>query len=324
MIPPVLERFMQFVHHSHVKVRTRSWYLLHRLIKLLRVHLGNIAQDVIQALSDLLPIKAELPEEGLDDEDMSSDEDNQTADARFTSQLYLYEAVGNICSPHPVPVEDQVLYVRTVMNPLYADLEQHLQQAASGDQRAVLQVHHVIMALGTLAHGFSEWVPASATSSDSPSGAVSEEFRKAAEAILVALKSLNTASEIRAAARSSFSRLVGVLGNRILPQLPQWIDGLLSKASTKDEMAMFIRLLDQVIFAFKTEIFDILNALLTPFLRRVFEGISEPVNGTDDKVQLSELKEQYLGFLHLVLLNDLGGILITKGACPVALKNARF
>ena len=312
MIPPVLEKFVQFVHHSHVRVRTRSWYLLHRFIKLLRIHLGNIAHTVIQAVSDLLPIKAELPEEDSDD-GMSSDENTQTADARFTSQLYLYETIGNICSTSAVPVGDQVLYMQKIIDPLCADLEQHLSPAAAGDQRAILQVHHLIMALGTLAHGYSEWIPNSPHSSNAPAKEVSEEFTKAAGAILLALESLNSAPEVRTAARSSFSRLVGVLGNRILPQLPRWIDGLLSRASSKDEMSMFIRLLDQVVFAFKAEIFGILNALLTPFLRRIFEGISEPVHGTDDKVQLTELKEQYLSFLHLILMNDLGRIFFTEG-----------
>ena len=312
MIPPVLERFVQYVHHSHPKVRTRSWYLLHRFIKQLRPHLGNTAQTVIQAVSDLLPIKAELPEETSEDY-MSSDNDNQSAEARFTSQLYLYEAVGNICSIAAVPMEIQVLYVSSVLNPLYADLQQHLGKAATGDTRAILQIHHLVMAQGTLAHGYSEWVPNSALASKAPVKEVSEEFTKAAEAILVALESLNGAQEIRTAARSSFSRLVGVLGNRILPQLPRWIDGLLSRASSKDEMAMFIRLLDQVIFAFKAEIFDILNTLLTPFLQRVFEGIAEPVTGTDDKVQLSELKEQYLSFLLVILSNGLERALVSEG-----------
>ena len=320
MIPPTLERFVQFVHHTHVKVRTRSWYLLHRFIKQLRVHLGNIAQTVIQAVSDLLPIKAELPDENPDADDMSSDENSQSADARFTSQLYLYEAVGNICSPSAVPVESQVLFVKTVMNPLFTDLEQQLTElqeqskiASDSNPRAVLQVHHIMMALGTLAHGFSEWIPNSALSSEAPAKEVSEEFTRAAEAILLALESLNSSEEIRTAARSSFTRLVGVLGSRILSQLPRWINGLLSRASSKDEMAMFIRLLDQVVFAFKAEIFDILNALLTPFLQRVFEGLSEPVDGTDDKVQLSELKEQYLTFLLVILGNDLGRVFVTEG-----------
>ncbi len=314
-----LENFVTFVHHNHVKVRTRSWYLFHRFVKHVRQHIGDIAENVIRALGDLLPIKAELPEETSDNGDMSSDENEQTASARFSSQLYLYEAVGCICSIHAVPVNNQVLYVRSVITPLFTDLETHLGLAKSGDERATLQVHHLVMALGTLARGFSDWSPASTSpTAHPPAKEVSEEFTQTSEAILVALETLNSSLNIRTAARFAFSRLIGVLGSRILPQLPRWIDGLLSQTSSKDEMALFLRLLDQVVYGFKSEIFEILNTLLTPFLQRVFTGIGEPAAGTDDEIQLAELKREYLNFLLIILNNDLASVLVSESkSCPL-------
>ncbi len=311
LVPRVLESFVRLIHHNHVKVKKRSWYLFHRFTKHLRSQVGNVAQTVIEAVSDLLPIKAELPQEDSS-EDMSSDENGQSADATFSSQLYLYEAIGCICSTSAVPVGKQVFYVSSILNPLFADLEAHLESARNGDEIAKLQSHHIIMALGTLAHGFSDWSPGNTSSSShAPANEVSEEFARADEAILVALESLNSSSDVRTAARFTFSRLVGVLGARILPQLPRWIDGLLSQSSTKDEMAMFLRLLDQVVFGFKTEIFQILDTLLTPLLQRVFAGISEPITGTDDEIQLAELKREFLNFLLVILNNDLASVLVS-------------
>ncbi|KAL8740054.1 MAG: hypothetical protein Q9190_007203 [Brigantiaea leucoxantha] len=316
-ISGVLENFVRLVHHDHVKVRTRSWYLFQRFVKQVRQHVGNVAETAIQAVSDLLPIKAELPDEASDDGDMSSDENQQSASAKFDSQLYLYEAVGCICSARVVPVENQVLYVRTVIDPLFSDLEIHLPPAKAGDERAVLQIHHLIMALATLARGFSDWSPADwSPSASPPAEEVSEEFARTCEAILVALETLNMNQQIREAARFAFSRLVGVLGSRILPQLPRWINGLLSQTSTKDEMALFMRLMDQVVYGFKSEIYDILNALLTPFLQRVFDGIAEPATGTDDEIQLAELKREYLSFILVVLNNNLATILSPPPLLP--------
>ncbi len=77
-------------------------------------------------------------------------------------------------------------------------------------------------------------------------------------------------------------------------------------------MAMFLRLLDQVVFGFKTEIFDVLNVLLTPLLQRVFGGLREPISGTDDEIQLAELRREYLTFLGIILNNELGGVLISE------------
>ena len=306
---------MQYVHHDHVKVRTRSWYLFQRLVRHVRQHIGDIAQTVIQALSDLLPIKAEIPDEVSDNSDMSSEEDQQTPSARFDSQLYLYEAIGCICSARGVLVQNQVVHIRTVITPLFSDLEVHLAPAKNGDELAVMQVHHLIMALGTLARGFSDWTPAhTSPAATPPATEVSEEFSRTSEAILVALESVSVNSEvIRAAARFAFSRLVGVLGSRILPQLPRWIDGLLSQTSSKDEMALFMRLLDQVVFGFKTEIYNILDTILTPLLQRVFAGIAEPATGTDDEIQLAELKREYLSFLLVILNNNLEAVLVSEG-----------
>lgn len=311
-IPPVLENFVRLVHHDHVRIKTRSWYLFHRFIKQLRARVGNVAETVIQSIADLLPIKAEVPGEDADD-DMSSDESDHSADALFTSQLYLFEAIGCISSTQSTPPEKQALFARSVMNPLFQDMERHLGRAKSEDAQAMLQIHHIVMALGTLSHGFSDWTPGSASGHHAPPHkAVSDEFSRAAEAILIALNQLNSSAEMRTACRSSFSKLLGVLGSAVLPQLPQWIEGLLSQSSSKDEMAMFLRLLDQVVFGFKGEIYEVLNMLLTPLLQRIFGGLSEPIAGTDDEIQLAELRREYLSFLKVIVNNGLDGVLISE------------
>ena len=311
-IPNTLESFVRFVHSDHVKVRTRSWYLFHRYIRHLRQQLGNVSESIIRAIQDLLSINAELPQESADD-DMSSDANDQSADAIFTSQLYLFEAVGCISSAPSVPTAQKVLYAQLVMNPLFTDMERHMGPAKVGDQRAILQIHHDVMALGTLARGYAEWNPNVAQKGPPSVPEVSQEFLKAAEAILVVLEALKTSMDIRSAARSAFSRLIGVLGAMALHQLPRWIDGILSQSSTKDEIATFLRLLDQVVFGFKTEIYGILDSLLTPFLQRVFAGLAEPVSGTDDEIQLVELKREYLNFLLVVINNNLATVLVSSG-----------
>jgi exportin-T len=310
LIPQVLEQFVRLVHHNHVRVRSRSWYLFGRFVKHLRALLGNITQTVIESISDLLPIKAEVPKDDAED-DMSSDESDHSADAVFASQLSLYEAIGSISSVSTIPIDKQVLYARSTMTPLFSDVEQHLPAAISGDPQALLQIHHIIMALGTLAHGFSDWKPGS-TSSAPPVVQIAEDFDRAAEAILIALEALKSSFDVRTAARSAFSRLIGVVGARILPQLPRWIDGLLSQSSSKDEMAMFLRLLDLVVFGFKAEIYNVLDSLLTPLLQRVFAGLAEPITGTDDEIQLGELRREYLTFIQIILNNDLGSILVSE------------
>lgn len=310
-IPRVLENFVRLVHHDHPRLRVRSWYLFLRLVKQLRAQVGNVAETIIQSIADLLPIKAEVPDDDGDQDDMSSDETDNSADAVFNSQLYLFEAIGYISSTQATPVEKQALYARSVMDPLFSNMESHLPKAKSGDTQAVLQIHHVIMALGTLAYGFSD-NRGQGNQRQAPDKLVSDEFSRASEAILIALGELNSTREIRVACRFAFSRMLNVLGSAVLPQLPRWIEGLLSQSSTKDEIAMFLRLLDQVVHSFKTEISSVLDVLLTPLLQRVFSALAEPVTGTDDEVQLGELRREYLSFLLVILDNDLGNVLVSE------------
>lgn len=248
LIPRALESFVSNCHSSHVRVRTRSWYLFQRFVKTLRTHIVDVAPTVIHAVRDLLEIKAELSEDG--DDGMSSD-DGTKNDATFDSQLYLFEAVGSLSSSTSISPERQVIFAREIMSPIFADIEKHLSLVQNGNSRVVLQIHHDILALGTLARGFSDWAPATKSSAPPPNKLVSDEFEKVAEAVLVSLETLHNFFPIREAARFAFSRMVGVLGPRLLPTLPRWINGLLSKTSSKDEIQLFLRLLEQVIHGFK-------------------------------------------------------------------------
>ena len=310
LIPKVLQNFVQLTHSDHVKVRSRSWYLFQRLVKHLRAQLGNVSYEIIQAVGDLLTIKAELPDASEDE--MSSDEEDQSADALFNSQLYLFEAVGCIASSNTVSAENKKLYAQTIMSPLFTDLEQTLPQARNGDDRAILQIHHIIMALGTLARGYSDWVPSS-TNSTVPQSEVADEFVKASEAILVALESLNSSGSIRHAARFAFSRMIAVLGSRLLQQLPSWIEGLLSLSSSMDEISTFLKVLGQVIFTFKSEISGILDTVMSPVLQRIFTALAVTPSGTDDEIQLAELRREYLNFIIVVLNQGLGSVLVSNG-----------
>jgi exportin-T len=128
----------------------------------------------------------------------------------------------------------------------------------------------------------------------------------------VALESLNSSLSIRQAARYSLSRLLGAMGTRVFPQIPRWIEGLLSQSSSKDEMSYFLRLLGQTIFAFKADVSPILDAVLSPLLQRVFERLSDPVTGTDDEMSLTALRREFLSFVLTCLNHDLGPVFISS------------
>ncbi|MBE7181312.1 MAG: hypothetical protein INR71_08900, partial [Terriglobus roseus] len=311
-IPQVLEAFVRILHIDVLRVRTRSWYLFQRFVKPLRNYLGEVSQTVMQAIGDLLKIEAELPRNEDDEDEMDSDDKGNSADALFNSQLYLFEAVGCLSSAPSVPPEQKVLYAQSILSPIFADMEQHLGSAKGGDERSILQLHHDIQAIGTLARGFCDWMPGGTSAPHPPPSEVGQEFTRAAEAILVALEALKSSVQIRNAARFALSRMLGVVDARVLQQLPRWIDGLLSDTTSNDEMATFLRLLGQLVFAFKKEVGSILDSILAPMLQRVFAGLAAPTSGTDDEIQQQELKREFLNFILVVLNQDLAPVLVSS------------
>jgi exportin-T len=311
-IPAALDAFVRHAHSDNFRVKTRSWYLLQRFVRLLRGHLGDVSQTLVQALGDLLTINAVVPDGGRDGDDDSSD-GTEYDDALFASQIYIFEAIGVMASASTLPVETKLLYLHSVINPIFQDMERHINPAKAGNERSVLQIHHDIMALGSLSHGFSGW---GATKEPAAQPAeITEEFVRCTEAILLALQSLNSSIRIRQASRFAFSRLMATTGTRALPQLPRWIEGLLSPSSTKDEISYFLPLLGQLVHTFKTEIATVLDAILSPLVQKVFEHLSEPVSGTVDAIQLSELRREFLSFIMVCLNNDLGGVFVSSSKC---------
>ena len=44
--------------------------------------------------------------------------------------------------------------------------------------------------------------------------------------------------------------------------------------------------------------------------------MSEPVEGTDDAIHLAELRREFLGFILVIINNDLGRVFVSDGLSP--------
>lgn len=308
-IPKTLGYFLRIIHTDHPRVRTRSWYLFLKFVKQLRNQLGDLAIKVVDHISDLLVIHAEDPENKDEMDDSSTEDGDQSGDATAKGQLYLFEAVGCLSSSPANSAEKQAAYARSIMVPLLLDLEKQI-SLGKHTGRSIMQAHYTVMSLGALARGYSDWMPGvSSTAHRAPAVDVANEFERAAEAILVTLEQMNN-EQVREAARSAFSRLIGVLGPRILSSLPRWISGLLSSDSSMEDISTFLKLLDQLLFGFKTEISGILDSLLAPLLERVYASLATEPSGTDTLIELGDLRREYLNFILAILNNDLGAVLV--------------
>ncbi|KAF3937224.1 Exportin-T [Dactylella cylindrospora] len=307
-VAPALEMFVQCTHDSNIKVKTRSWYLFLKAVKSFRADVSSVATQIISSIQDLLTIKAIVATTQEDGDEMSSDDESPT-DAVFNSQLSLFEAVGSIASSTTLSVVDQKALLQTILSPLFLDVETNLEAANLNDQLAILQIHHDIMAMGTFTKGFGDGLRLQSTTPEDR--ALATEFQATAEGIVNALENLKTSKLVREAASFAFTRMVSVLGISILRLLPRWIEGLLAENSSKAELSIFLRLLDQLIHGFKKDLYDYLDQLLTPLCSKVFQITTQPITGTDDQLETAELKREYLNFLFTVLNNDLSTVFIS-------------
>ncbi|KAK6361200.1 pre-tRNA nuclear export protein [Orbilia blumenaviensis] len=313
-VAPALGVFIQSIHDSNLKVKTRAWYLFLRVVKLLRNDITRIAPQAIDLIRDLLVVKANVPgSTGGEEEDISSD-DESPADAVFNSQIYLFEAAGSIASSAHLSVVDQKAVLHTILNPLFSDVEANLEAAKRNDQVAIIQIHHNIMAMGQFAKGFADGLKLQGPTTEDRS--LTTEFQATAEGIVSALENLKSSKQVREAAGFAFARMVGVLGLSILRLLPRWIEGLLAENSSKGELSIFLRLLDQLIHGFKKDMSDYLDRLLTPLCSKVFQIATQPTTGTDDQLETGELKREYLTFLSTVLNSDLSEIFMSPANQP--------
>ncbi|CAG8432820.1 11500_t:CDS:10 [Diversispora eburnea] len=264
-IPSVLEVFVDSrgLHSHDSQIRSRSWYLFYRFIKLLKSNVDKYVE------TDLLIIQAVVPR--VDNPDESPLTKDKALEAGFSEQLYILETV---------------------------ELQSYLNTKLSEpvDVHTVLQLHHLIMAIGSIAKGFPE-----APKRSAPIAPWVDILKQATEAILVTLKALDCYEIIRDASRYSFARLVNVLGIEILPYLPTLINGLLSKCEASElvDVLPFIGLISH---KFNPSIFDILNELIVPLVNKVFVFFNQPPSGTDDVLLLVNLRKAYLNFI-LSLLN---------------------
>ncbi|KAL1916477.1 uncharacterized protein VTP21DRAFT_5668 [Calcarisporiella thermophila] len=304
-IPTVLGAFVdgRGLHHSKKSVRSRSWYLFYRFVKILRPRMGAFVERVLSSIQDLLVIEAELPPPS----DAASESTTTASAGVFDNQIYLFETVGTLISHEAVPEVKQVEYLSAVLNPLLLGLQEYLPKAmaAGEDPLPSLQLHHLIVAVGSVAKGFPD-----APSGQEALGGYAEVFKQSVENILTVLEHLNQIDVIREAARFSFSRLISCLGAKILPYLPPVITGLLTNCKLS-ELVDFLPFIGQIIYKFKPSIFNIVNDLLLPLVKRVFVFLNQTPSGTDEALMLIDLRKAYLNFIHMLFNSELERVFIS-------------
>ncbi|KAJ1917494.1 pre-tRNA nuclear export protein [Mycoemilia scoparia] len=290
-IKPVLMAFVgpTGIRSRYGAVRTRTWYLFYRFLK--QVDYTPFATDLVEGVKDLLTIQAEIPGAGAEGYGV------------FDSQLYLFEAMGMAISAQTLDEVKRAQYLDQVFNPLISQATELVSSnVVANNQQALLQVHHIISATGSLAKGFPDAKvdPKSITPPDSSHVSESGKaaLKKVTELIIAILRSLHQFSVIREAVRFSFSRLLTVLGSDAFDYVPNFIDAIFPSC-TAEEWKDILTFLGLVAYKFKAHAAPIISSVLLRVSESVFVLIKsiDPQQGTDDALLQIELKSSYLNWI---------------------------
>lgn len=313
-IQPVLEAFVdqRGIHNDIKAVRQRVIYLFSKFIKEARRYINEaFVPAILNGISDALPIVAVLP-----DTDNPSDDvllKATTGSQPFDTHVYLYESVGALIALVKNSDEQSGL-LQAAFGPLVQELAAAVQRIASGSQPdplQVLQVHHVILAIGALARGLSELRdgPSSLPISFVPA------FKQPSEAVLQALEAYKNFRIIRDAARAAVAGIISALstfGTYLVPPLVIHTVDLLEP----QELLEFLSFLGMLAHRLKDDLKPILDELVFILFDRVYALLATDATGTDDDILQRNMKKDYLSFINTIFGDDLQSIFLSDRNKP--------
>ncbi|KAJ3215282.1 pre-tRNA nuclear export protein [Dinochytrium kinnereticum] len=315
-LPEILESFVdrRGLHHQNAAIRSRIYYLFLRFVKdnkNLRQRLSVFTSGIIYSIQDVLRVEPpRMPQ-------VSRSQANrfETPATLFDSQLYVFEAAGYLISLDDVDVQKQEELLKLIVGPLMVSLQEFLEKetlppTSMPNNVIVAQyVRQLISAIGSVGKGFPDWDRVNKKAGLPLWVAV---FKQGLHLIILALERLNEQESIREAARFAFQRLVGCVGEDVLPFFNPLVNAGLFRSCTPKEMSNFLPSVGQLMHKFKASVFPILNEVLTPIIERVFMFLNQTPSGFDEMNEIIELRKAYLTFVNHIFTNDLEGTLITE------------
>ncbi|KAJ1307606.1 hypothetical protein OPQ81_001701 [Rhizoctonia solani] len=297
------------IHHPKESVRRRVFYIFYKFIKECKLEIPvEHVTTIIDSMRDVLVVRAELPEPESSEQDLLNEALGSAG--FFDSQLYLFESVGTLVSLLGKEPEKQAAVLESVTNPLLASLQQSIQTPINGPQDVlpILQAHHVIRALGSVAKGFPE-APESTTRESTPAWIL--VLKQVAEAILVSLERMNQHRAIRDASRFAFARIIASTGSNITQYIPMLMNHLIQQ-SQPVELVDFLSFLSFTTHKLQTAIFTVLDELIAPLGTHIFELLATPVEGTDDRLQHNDTKKAYLDFVTHIMNDKMHAVFVSE------------
>lgn len=312
LLPDALSAFLDArgLRNERAGMRRRINYLFYRFVREVRSALpSDFIPKLLEGMQDSFCIEAVLPAAQPDEDVLAKATEKVGA---FDSQLYLFDTAGLLIAALGSAPDTQVALLKAITGPLAGQLSQAVDAArtAPGNLQPVLQVHHLMLALSTLAKGFPDY----------DAGRASEpawipEFKPLTEHIVLALTALNRFQIVREAARGAFARIVTSTGPAVLPYIPSLVDALVNEV-TEGELVDLLSFFGLLTNKYKENVRGVMDDLLCTLLNRIFSFLNQGITGTDDILQRADTEKAYFGLLNALLNAGLDGVLLSAKNQP--------
>lgn len=307
-LPGALSAFLdgRGLRNPRVGMRRRINYLFYRFVRDTRSAIpAEFVPRLLEGMQESFYVQAKLPEVTPEEDPLQKATERASA---FDSQLYLFDTAGLLIAQLGPSPDTQVMLFKAITQPLSEQLQQAVQAfgADSTNLQSVLQAHHLILALSTLAKGFPDY-----DASRTTEPAWIPEFKPVTEQILLALTALNQFMIIREAARGAFARVVTSAGPAVLPYIPTLIHALVNEVS-EGELVDLLNFFGLITHKYKKDVRDVMDDLFMVLVNRIFSFLNQSVQGTDDYVRRADMERAYFGLINALLSAGLDGVLVSE------------
>lgn len=267
ILPGILESMSgsRGLQNEHPRVRSRSCYLLLKLVKALGPLLRPYVETAIRGIQGLLSTQASQP---LHPED----------------SLYLFETIGLLLGKTNLDPNEEYRYLESIIIPFIRDIEEALSSPESlrdldvtGDKLA-----YSIASLAFISKGFTKNI----------SNEVKSTFSQTIPVCLRILKSIPSNDAIRNKIMIFIQRMIILLGLDIIPYMPEFFPLIISNCK-QDDILDVGQMFYQLSLKFKSNAIPAIEGSILHFLRKCHELL--PTEIYDDEATAMHRKSEVLG-----------------------------
>ena len=234
------------LQHDHPRVRSRSCYLLLKLVKSLGSTLRPFVETAIGGIQGLLS--------------------NQTLSLHPDDTLYLFETIGLLLGRTELSDDEQQRYLLAVITPHMHRMEYLLKSPdmQSDPDNIGNNIAYSLASLAFLTKGLSR--------NNSPG--VQSILAETTQTSIHILRALPNNNVLRNKTMIYLQRMIICLGEKVLMIMPQYLQVLITHC-TQEDLLDVSQLLHQLCCKFKARMIPIVDESLLPFLKKCHELIPD-------------------------------------------------